>query len=391
VNLHFFGTLGNPNFLSAFLAIVTVPLLIQINELFHKLPKPLIFIVLIFVLTFITYLIIRTKSYQGYIALGASIFTFSLVWIYKNRNKLIFIIFALTGTIIALITLAGVLKQGPLSNILYKGSVTSRGDFFRAAFNMGSAHPLSGLGFDSFGDYYLKYRDMKAGTRIGAEYTDSAHNYFLDIFANFGLIAVSLYIGLTILVFIKFINLIKLNKFDQYNTSIFSIWIGFEIQSFVSPTNLLFLILNFAISGFILGKQSVDKEKIIEKSQLINVCLGVILGLVLVISPIQREHLILAANQQASVEKLVSALEKFPKSTTGYNRTLLLFDQNNLSRESLKVARNALEFNYRTYTAYVVVITSPFTSREEKIKAYKILRSLDPKNPKLESLSPFES
>jgi hypothetical protein len=99
---------------------------------------------------------------------------------------------------------------------------------------------------------------------------------------------------------------------------------------------------------------------------------------------------VLIANQNGSVEQLIKSLDKFPKSTTGYSRTLLLFDENNLLNESLLVAKSALEFNERTYTAYVVIITSPYTSREEKIKAYGKLKSLDPKNPKLAPLSPFK-
>jgi uncharacterized membrane protein len=166
--------------------------------------------------------------------------------------------------------------------------------------------------------------------------------------------------------------------------------VALEIQSLVSPTNFLFLILIFAISGFILGDKNLSSPHVIANKQLISYVVGILIAFALVISPIQREHLVLIANQNASVEQLVKSLEKFPKSTIGYNRTLLLLEENNLLNESLLVARSALEFNERTYTAYVVIITSPYTSREEKIIAYEKLKSLDPKNPKLAPLSPFE-
>ena len=151
------------------------------------------------------------------------------------------------------------------------------------------------------------------------------------------------------------------------------------------------LILVYSISGFILGITREDKNYGISKNQSKFIVIGISMALAINIPAIQREHLILVANQRASTELLVNALEKFPKSTTGYNRTLLLFDENNLPKESLVVAKNALKFNKRTYTAYVVIITSLYTSREEKIEAYKMLQHIDPNNPKLSPISPFRS
>ena len=390
VNLHFFGTFGNPNFLSAFLAMVTIPILVFTNDLLYKSPRYIIYVIQLLELTFIVYLIIRTRSYQGYIAVYFALLVFVLIWLYKNKKKTILNILMFISTVLTSFSLAGVFNYGPLSSYLYKSSITSRGDFFRAAFNAGNENVFSGLGFESFGDYYFTYRDSKAGSRIGAEYADSAHNYFLDIYANFGLVALIVYAGLTTLVLSRFIKIIRLNVFDKYICSIFSVWVALQIQSLVSPTNFLFLILIFAISGFILGDQILSSTHGVSNKQLTNSLVGIIIAFALVISPIQREHLVLIANQNASVEQLIKSLEKFPKSTTGYNRTLLLFDENNLLNESLLVAKSALEFNERTYTAYVVIITSPYTSREEKIKAYEKLKSLDPKNPKLAPLSPFE-
>jgi O-antigen ligase len=390
VNLHFFGTFGNPNFLSAFLAMVTMPILVFTKDLLYKLPRYIVYIIQILELTFIAYLIIRTRSYQGYIAVCSALLVFVLIWLYKSKKKIIFSILVFISAMLTSFALAGVLNHGPLSGYLYKSSIASRGDFFRTAFNAGNANMFSGLGFESFGDYYFTYRDSKAGSRIGAEYADSAHNYFLDIYANFGLIALLLYVGLTILVLLRFIKIFRSNVFDKYTSSIFSVWVALQIQSLVSPTNFLFLILIFAISGLILGDQILISPHVIANKQLTSYVVGALIAVALVTSPIQREHLVLIANQNGSVEQLIKSLDKFPKSTTGYSRTLLLFDENNLLNESLLVAKSALEFNERTYTAYVVIITSPYTSREEKIKAYEKLKSLDPKNPKLAPLSPFK-
>jgi O-antigen ligase len=94
--------------------------------------------------------------------------------------------------------MGGFLQKGPLSTLLYQDSITYRGDYWRAGIRMISEHPLFGVGFDSFGDYYFRYRDLTSATRRGPLiYTNSAHNYFIDFAANGGLFYLLLYLLFT--------------------------------------------------------------------------------------------------------------------------------------------------------------------------------------------------
>ena len=388
VNLHFFSTLGNPKFLSAYIAIVAIPIS---SMIYAGLQSFQLFVRLLFVviaLSIMSYLIFRTFSYQGFISLFASLSAFVLVIVYKMKKPILIFVTFVSISICALVALAGTLNNGPLAKILYKSSVTSRGDFFRAAVNSGNSNLLSGTGFDSFGDYYLLYRDEIAGSRSNAEFTDSAHNYFLDLYATQGFFGLILYILLTTATLIAFVKIVKSAESPTYIAALFSSWVAVQIQSLVSPTNFLFSILIFSISGFVIGSAWSKEDSFQSIRNKLSLVLGFILSLVISISAISRENQILIANQKGLPEKYIVALETFPKSTVGYSRAINLFAQAGFEDQALEISRKAIKFNERSPAAHLIIFTSPLSSEDEKVIAYKTLLELDPMNPKIKSLKP---
>jgi len=386
--LFFFSTLGNPNFLSAFIATCTIPILILIANSLKKYPKLIVTIVILLVSVTLLYLIYRTYSYQGFIALFISIASFILIYLFCTRKLFFFYTSAFTFGFFAFLALAGTLNKGPLATILYKASVTSRGDFFRSAVNAGNNNLIKGLGFDSFGDNYLYYRDSVAANRSNAEFTDSAHNYFLDMYAMQGLFGLVFYLFLTILTFFCFVKIFKRGGYNVFSLGIFSTWVAIQIQSLVSPTNILFLIFNFSISGFICG-ENLRSGKILEfKNFSFSVILGFLFSLIILIPLYQRENLILTANQSSSIPNYLIALEKYPKSTVAYARAINLFNENGLNELALQLSNQAIEFNNKTHNAFAVILVSPLTTESEKKIAYDRLIQLDPLNPQLLAFKP---
>ena len=388
VNLHFFSTLGNPNFLSAYIAIVSVPILIWIYLSLSKYSPLVQKISVIFMLAIFIYLIFRTFSYQGFISLFASLSVFILVIVYRIRKRILFLGLLLiigTGGIVALM---GTLNSGPLAKVLYKESITSRGDFFRSAVNSGNSNLIGGTGFDSFGDYYLLYRDNVAGLRVNAEFTDSAHNYFLDLYATQGLFGLFFYTLLTLLTLKAFSKLIRSETSSVRIAVLFASWVAVQVQSLVSPTNFLFSILIFSISGFVIGSTALNENVLKSSGNLLVLGFGCILALVILVSPVIRENRILTSNQNSSPTEYIDALEIFPKSTVGYSRAINLFAQAGLEDKALEISRKAIQFNERTPSAHLIIFTSPLTSEAEKSTAYDTLLKLDPRNPYLKGLQP---
>ncbi len=388
VNLHFFSTLGNPNFLSAYIAIVSVPILTWVYLKLGTTPSLVQKISVILILVILMYLIFRTFSEQGFVSLFASLSVYILIIVYKMRRRILLLgllLFIGTG---GLVTLMGTLNVGPLARILYKGSIISRGDFFRSAVNSGNSNLIGGTGFDSFGDYYLLYRDDVAGLRVNAEFTDSAHNYFLDLYATQGLFGLFFYTLLTLMTLKAFTKLIRSETSSVHTAVLFASWVAVQVQSLVSPTNFLFSILIFSISGFVIGSTSQTENVPKSGNNVLILGLGCILALVLSVSPVIRENRILTANQNSSPTKYIDALEIFPKSTVSYSRAINLFAQAGLEDKALEISKKAIQFNERTPVAHLIIFTSPLTSDAEKSTAYNALLKLDPMNPNLKNLQP---
>jgi len=386
VNLHFFSTLGNPNFLSAYIAVVSVPLLTWFYLNLNSAPKLMRGICVILILAILLFLIYRTFSYQGFISLFASLSVFTLIIIYKNKKRIVFFgLMTLVG-VSGLLAFFGTLNSGPLAEILYKGSITSRGDFFRAAVNAGNSNLIGGTGFDSFGDFYLLYRDEVAGLRPNAEFTDSAHNYFLDLYATQGLFGLFFYTFLTYLTLKGFVKLIRMQTSTVHTAALFASWVAVQVQSLVSPTNFLFSILIFSISGFVIGSAYLKKDAPELTNNFFLLGLGIVLASALSVSPAIRENRILTANQTSSPIDYINALEIFPKSTVGYSRAINLFSQAGFEDKALELSRKAIRFNERTPAAYLIIFTSPLTSEAEKNVAYSFLLQQDPMNPILKGM-----
>ena len=144
------GTFGNPNFIGAFLGIFFgVQLALGLGNESSKNFKRSLFLLL--PLTFFE--IVDSHAIQGRVlaALSVSIVLFFYI---KPRFGLI----ALTAystfvTIIGGLALAGAFQKGPLTEIIYKTSVSLRGQYWLAAWNTGNSNPVSGVGMDAFGDW----------------------------------------------------------------------------------------------------------------------------------------------------------------------------------------------------------------------------------------------
>jgi hypothetical protein len=391
-NLQMFATLGNPNFLSSYIGIAMIPIMIMLIGIFQIKSKLAKSILCVAVFATIINLIYLSKSYQGYFVVASALASWLLIYTVKLKNKIWFIIILLASLTGFAISLFGLLNRGFLSSILYKGSITSRGDFFRAAVEMGRSNWVNGLGFDSFSDYYLKFRDDVATGRPNGEFTDSAHNYFLDIFANFGVPFLVIYLLITLITLKVFIYRLRKPELDFKLISIFTVWLGLQLQSLISPTNFVFSILIFSISGLLIGDQKVVSEVIepikISKMSNFAIVIGVVISTLLMGPLINRDHKILVAYNGDSAEKVISAINLYPKSTVSYNRVLPILVRSNLNRETLDVARNAANFNKRSSLPNYLILTSDLSSKIEKIQAYNNLREIDPNNNFILSLKP---
>ena len=370
------STLGNPNFVSSFAAMSILPSLIFISTKKFKILYR-IAIAFLFMLT-----IYKAGSTQGYINLAIALTIFVLIYLWYFRKAYFYIVFLLflSGSYVAI---SSFFNRGPLSSILYKVSVQSRGEFWQAALNTSNAHPIFGVGLDSFGDYSLMYRKQA----VINEYTDSAHNYILDFSANGGYTLALLYVLISLLTLICFFKLqIRSGKFDPTLTALFSAYVVFQAQSLISPICIPLLVWGVVISGSIIGLTvtEVKTEKLFFSANRYRLnassFLMFLLSLVILFPFFNSDRLQLIAMNTRNADLAIQVAKMYPESVVRYSTLTRELLNSGLTAPALDLARSAVDFNPNSPALWVLILINPAASIEERKAAKAVLLNQDPLN-----------
>jgi O-antigen ligase len=255
------STLGNPNFASATLAILSLIGLsgVLVKNL-HTFFKALGILLTMLALIAITI----SGSRQGLLVIFFSSIFYLSIYSYIRFRKLSFFIvgFSAAGAILAIL---GMLQKGPLVSLLYKDSVSVRGYYWRAGFEMFKDSPLTGVGVDRYGAFFKQFREVGYPLKYGFEITSSnAHNTFIQIFAMAGFFAGIFYLSLIIYVFLSGLRLLKQCQPNEKTIvlGLLSAWLGFQAQSLISIDNLGISVWGWLLGGSILGLSFAQKEDV---------------------------------------------------------------------------------------------------------------------------------
>lgn len=265
------STLGNPNFASATLAILS---LLALYGIFLK-NFPTIYKLL--GITFIVislFDIVNSDSRQGLLVIFFSLLVYVSTYLYFTNRKIGFIVIFVSAVIGGL-AVAGMLQKGPLTSLLYKDSVSVRGYYWRAGIEMFKSDPFTGVGVDRYGAYFKEFREVGYPLKYGFEITSSnAHNTFIQLFATAGVFVGTLYLMLIGYVFFSAIKLLrKSNGEDQKITlGLISAWVGFQAQSLISIDNIGIAVWGWLLGGAIIGlSNSVNENLKVPEIQQVSV------------------------------------------------------------------------------------------------------------------------
>jgi len=262
------STVGNPNFAAAIMAIMAIIIFAPaLNSDFSKTIRASSLILTCIII----YTIYLSNARQGLLTflIGSGIYI--IVWSFIKSKKLGYI-FATAGIITSIFSVLGMLQIGPLTNLLYKGSVTVRGYYWDAGIKMVQSNPIFGVGSDSYGNYFKEFRDMSYPLKYGFGITSSnAHNLPIQIFATLGIFAGITYLLLLLYIFQLGIKLIKSKQGNDrlLVASIFSAWLAYHAQSIISIDNIGISIWGWMLGGAIVGL-SIDDKKITQEINSLN-------------------------------------------------------------------------------------------------------------------------
>lgn len=246
------GTLGNPNFAAAAMAVMSVLIFASIFITDLKIYIRFFAAALAIVLFSLIY---KSNARQGLLSYILGVSLFLIIWLYIKNRKL-GIIAANSGVIVFIFSILGMLQIGPLERFLYKPSVSVRGHYWRTGIEMFKNDPLFGVGMDRYGAYFKEFREVSYSLSYGFEITSSnAHNTFIQFFATGGV-----FLGLSYLILNSYI--LKRAIFGLKNLSgnnqlllagVFSAWIAFHAQSLVSIDNIGISIWGWVLGGSVIG------------------------------------------------------------------------------------------------------------------------------------------
>lgn len=242
---------GNPNFSGAFMALTAI----AATWFLLSKSTPLVKSVSVVTLPLALFGIYTSKALQGYIslAIGISLIIFMMLWKLKKIYGYVSLATITFGGIAAVL---GSLQIGPLSSLLYKGSVSERGDMWRTAIAMIKDNPLWGVGIERYGFYFRQYRDLKQALRAGPDvFSDNAHNVVLHLMATGGVLLGVLYLAITlgvITVGVKSLLTSEGNK-QKALTACLAIWLPIQAQNAISVDNPGVFVWSWILGGAIIG------------------------------------------------------------------------------------------------------------------------------------------
>lgn len=399
------GTLGNPNFIGSFFGMFSGLLFAYLFASTLQLKYRIAAAVLLFMVFFG---IVETHAVQGKVLYVAS-FVMTLFFYVRSRTNnskvdLIYICLSATGFIFALL---GTLQKGPLSDFLYKETVSLRGQYWFAGWKTGLENPIFGVGFDSFGDWYRRSRRESALTLPGVDtVTNASHNVYLDIFAFGGWPLFLAYISISLYILnVIFKHTLKFRKFDPVFVTLTSVWVCYQLQSIISINQI-----GLAVWGWIYGaaivaycksgqgnlsesetsKRSNRPRVSKASSQVISPQLtgGIccIIGFLVSVPPLSADMKWRDAQTSQNVQKVESTLITSymnPPNTFKYAQIVGVFESNGFSDLAHKYALQSVKFNPDSFELWRNLSLLKKTSQSEKNEALRNMKRLDPLNPNL--------
>ena len=270
---------------------------------------------------------------------------------------------------------------------------------------MGNKFPFSGVGMDTYGDWYRQLRDDQALINPGPKtITNAAHNVILDQFAYGGWPMLVSYLAIFLLVVLAILRVsLRSRKFDFTFIALVVAWICYQVQSVISINQI-----GLAIWGWILGGSLIAYEKVTRPSQglekknsipnsrgvknkeslgispLMTGTLGAVVGLLIAVPPYSSDSTWNSALKSGDLNKIEKALQPsylMPQNSNRYIAVVQLLEANKLYDLSYKYAKIATEFNPNSFEAWAILYYSQASTPEEKALAKENVSRLDPLNP----------
>ena len=398
------GTLGNPNFIGAFLGMFFSVVVAYIFDSRFSIGVRIALVVLAAITFFEIY---NSNAIQGRVVAALGIGVVLFLYLRSKFNRVVTVSYSILAVTIGAIASLGALQIGPLTQYIYKYSVSLRGQYWLAGWNTGEAHPLHGVGMDGFGDWYRRMRDIQALTTPGVNtIVNAAHNVFIDMFAFGGWPLFLTYTLIVILGGFSIVSvIIRVKTYDPVFTALAVAWLGYQAQSLISINQIGLAIWGWVLTGALLayarnlrnsdleassavtkmsGKNQTNKSLNSVISSGLVAGVGIVLGGILASPPVASDMKWRTAQLARTANSLEAALSTSymnPANSMKYLMSIQTFESSSLPDLSHKYALEAVKFNPDSFELWRALYFIQASTAEEKLTALENMRRLDPLNP----------
>ena len=411
------GFFGNTNFMGAFLGMFIAGALAWVFGPNLKLWQR-IGLILISLLAF--YEAMKTVAVQGIVVTAAGIFIVGFYFIRgKTKGVSLISIYSFAGVILGILAILGSLQKGPLAQIIYKSTVSIRGQYWYAGIEMGKANPFSGVGFDAYGDYYRFFRSIKATTTTlnPNTVTNAAHNVVIDFFASGGWPLLLSYLTILIIAFIALVKVtFRSRTYDPKFVAIASVWLCYQLQSIISINQIGLAIWGWVLSGALVayervtrpvpsavdsssnnvqGKSTRRNVKVKNTEQVFTPQLvggiGIAIGALLAVPPLASDMNLKSVTDPINLQTIDQQLKSsYFKPTNSFQlaNAVVAFESRQAYDLAYTYAKRAVEFNPNDFQSWRLLLSISKSSEAEKELAFETMKRLDPRNPELVQIVP---
>lgn len=397
------GTFGNPNFIGAFLGIfLSAYVAFALSPNRSSAWK----YSLILVVPVTLFEIIDSSAIQGRVVAAGGLAVVAFSYLRFKINKLILGLYSLAVSTVGVFAILGALQIGPLTQYIYKGSVSLRGQYWLSGWNAGQSHPFSGVGMDALGDWYRRVRDPQALVTPGVNtVVNTAHNVFMDMFAFGGWPLLLAYILLTAYSAQALVrSFSRLDSFDGTFTAIAVAWIGYQVQSIISINQI-----GIAIWGWLLGGALIAYERATRSQAALGISgekknrkaspftaknadarvvpasfIAALIGLLIVLPPFTSDAKWKSAMNAKSLTQIESSMIPSyfnPQNVNRYIMNIRLLEEANFKDLAYKYALEAVAWNPESYESWRFLYFASKSTTTDKELALAKMKELDPLNP----------
>jgi hypothetical protein len=358
-----------------------------------------------FLLPLTLFEIIDSSAIQGRVLAALSFGIVGIFYLYFNVSHKLAYLFTSMCVIVGIFALIGAFQKGPFAELIYKTSVSLRGQYWLAAWNTGSENPVSGVGMDSFGDWYRRSRDVRAIELPGINtVVNAAHNVPLDMLAFGGWPLFTAYLLIMILSLKSAIVIVKNMKYyDSVGVGLITAWVCYQVQSIISINQIGLAIWGWALSGSLIaysknvpdtnprmlktitaGKSKIKNVTELKPISVVSATIFSLIGFLITVPPFSADSKLRSAQVSRNAIELEKTMDPSyfnPLNSQKFILNIQNFESSGLFELSHKYTLKAVKWNPEAYELWRILYLIKNSTTAEKELAIQNMKRLDPLNP----------